>query len=198
MIIGITGGTGSGKSTLLHLIAQQDGLVLDCDAIYHHLLQTDAALLGAIAHRFPGVVTDNGLDRKKLGAIVFSDESALQELNRITHTAVKKEILRLLESRPDLAAIDAIGLFEGELEALCDVTVAIVAPEEDRIRRIMTRDGISEEYARQRICAQHNDQWFISRCDHTLENNGTAEDFQTKCIAFLNKLGIIKRKSKGE
>lgn len=198
MIIGITGGTGSGKSTLLQLIAQQGGLVLDCDAIYHQLLQTDAALLRSIANRFPGVVIDGVLDRKKLGTIVFSDESALQELNRITHAAVKKEISRILESRPDLAAIDAIGLFEGELNPLCDVTVAIVAPKEDRIRRIMARDGISEEYARQRICAQHSDRWFISRCDHTLENDGSAEDFQAKCIAFLSKLGIIKRKSKGE
>lgn len=198
MIIGITGGTGSGKSTLLHLIEDLGGLVLDCDAIYHELLQTDAELLNRIENHFPGTVTAGALDRKKLGAIVFADEAALQELNGITHAAVKKEVLRRLESKPQLVAIDAIGLFEGELDSLCDVTVAVTAPAEDRIRRIMARDGISEEYAKNRIAAQHNDAWFVSKCDRTLENTGTVEDFQAKCIAFFLDLGIIKRKSKGE
>lgn len=198
MIIGITGGTGSGKSTLLHLIEQQGGSVLDCDAIYHGLLQTDAILLKGIENRFPGTVTGGVLDRKKLGAIVFSDENALQELNQITHSAVKKEIMFQLESKSDLVAIDAIGLFEGELDSLCDVTVAVTAPVEDRIRRIMSRDSISEEYAKNRIASQHSDEWFVSKCDYILENNGTVEDFQAKCIAFFRKLGIIKRKSKGE
>ena len=191
MIIGITGGTGSGKSTLLHLIEDLGGLVLDCDAIYHELLQTDTALLSAIELRFPGTVTDGSLDRKKLGAIVFADKNALQELNHITHAAVKQEVLRRLASKPNLVAIDAIGLFEGELDSLCDVTVAIIAPAEDRIRRIMARDGISEEYAHSRIAAQHTDDWFASRCGYVLENNGTVEDFQAKCIAFFRVLGII-------
>ena len=191
MIIGITGGTGSGKSTLLHLIEDLGGLVLDCDAIYHELLQTDTALLSAIELRFPGTVTDGSLDRKKLGAIVFADKNALQELNHITHAAVKQEVLRRLASKPNLVAIDAIGLFEGELDSLCDVTVAVTAPAEDRIRRIMARDGISEEYAKNRIAAQHTDDWFASRCGYVLENNGTVEDFQAKCIAFFRVLGII-------
>ena len=58
------------------------------------------------------MVTDGCLDRKKLGSIVFADETALQDLNRITHAAVKTEVLRRLESRPELAAIDAIRLLE--------------------------------------------------------------------------------------
>ena len=191
MIIGITGGTGSGKSTLLHMIAEKGGMILDCDTIYHRLLQTDTHLINSIASVFPGTVSDGVLDRKKLGAIVFNDEAALQELNLITHAAVKKEVLRQLQSQPALAAIDAIGLFEGELDSLCHVTVAVIAPVEDRIQRIMARDGISEEYAKNRIAAQHNDQWFTAKCNYTLENNGTAEDFQAKSIAFLRNLGII-------
>ena len=198
MIIGITGGTGSGKSTLLHLIAQQGGVIMDCDAIYLELLRTDAELLRRIENCFPGTVTDDILDRKKLGAIVFSDEAALLELNHITHAAVKKEILRRLETKADLVAIDAIGLFEGELDCLCDVTVAVTAPIEIRIRRIMARDGISKAYAQSRIASQHSDEWFASKCDCVLENNGTVEDFQAKCIAFFHKLGIIERKRKGE
>ena len=73
MIIGITGGTGCGKTTLLKVIAEKGGLILDCDAIYHQLLTTDASLLKAIENRFPGTVEDGQLQRKKLGSVVFSD-----------------------------------------------------------------------------------------------------------------------------
>lgn len=191
MIIGITGGTGSGKSTLLKLIARQGGMILDCDAIYHELLGTDISLLERIQNRFPGTVAGGSLDRKKLGAVVFADEAALQDLNAITHAAVKAEVLRRLESKPSLAAIDAIGLFEGGLAELCDLTVAVTAPLENRIRRIMDRDGISEAYARSRIAAQHPDDWFRGRCTAILENNGTQEEFAAKCIAFFRNSGII-------
>lgn len=191
MIIGITGGTGCGKTTLLNLIRDQGGLILDCDAIYHELLRTDGEMLGAIDARFPGVVESGALNRKKLGAIVFADEQALLDLNAITHSAVKREVLRRLESRPALAAIDAIGLFEGGLAEICDVTVAVTAPEEDRIRRLMARDGISEEYARSRIAAQHSQDWYRQRCRYVLENDADLDAFATKCVAFLDTLGIM-------
>ncbi len=192
MILGITGPTGSGKTTLLKAVEAQGGLILDCDAIYHELLRTDPALLQAIENRFPGTVTDGVLDRKKLGSIVFADEEALLDLNRITHTAVKAEVERRLATNPPLAAIDAIGLFEGDLAELCDVTVAVIAPVEDRIQRIMLRDGISREYAEKRIAAQHDGDWFAQRCDYVLENSGTQADCQAACLAFLTKLGIMK------
>ena len=191
MIIGITGGTGCGKTTLLDLIRQRGGLVLDCDASYHGLLQTDTAMLAAIDARFPNVIEEGQLNRKKLGAIVFADEQALLDLNAITHAAVKQEVLRQLETKPALAAIDAIGLFEGNLAELCDVTVAITAPREARIARLMARDGISESYARSRIEAQHEDSWYRTRCDHVLENDGTLDAFATKCLAFLHHFGIM-------
>lgn len=192
MIIGITGGTGCGKTTLLNLVRQQGGLVLDCDAIYHELLRSDAQLLCAIATRFPGTVENGVLQRKRLGAIVFSDEAALQDLNAITHSAIKAEVIRRLESKPELAAIDAIALMESGLAELCDVTVAVTAPTEDRVRRLMVRDGISEEYARNRIAAQHEEVWFREKCDYILENSGNFDAFATKCLAFFRQLGIME------
>ena len=191
MIIGITGGTGSGKSTLLSELKKLGALVLDCDIIYHRLLKTDPALLWAIDNRFPGTVADGQLQRKKLGAMVFSDEKALLDLNRITHAAIHAEVLRQLGQNPDLAAIDAIGLFESGLDRLCDVTVAVTAPVEDRIRRLMLRDGITEEYARSRIAAQHDDDWFRKKCAYTLENRGDIQAFRSECLAFLAELGIM-------
>ena len=132
------------------------------------------------------------MNRKKLGATVFSSPEKLQDLNRITHGAVKQEVLRRLETAPALAAIDAIGLFEGGLAPLCHVTVAVTAPEKDRIARLMARDQISEDYARQRIAAQHTDSWFREHCDVTLENNANIDAFATKCLAFLQSLSIMK------
>ncbi len=190
-IIGITGGSGSGKTTLLNCIEEQGGLILDCDAIYHRLLTEDPSLLAAIEARFPGVTENGQLQRKKLGNLVFSDEKALTDLNKITHTAVKQEVLRQLSAGPKLAAIDAIGLFEGGLAELCDVTVAVTAPLEDRIARLMARDGITEEYARLRLAAQRSDAEFSALCSHTLENNGDICAFRAKCLAFLAELGII-------
>ena len=192
MVIGITGGTGCGKTTFLNCIAELGGIILDCDAIYHELLRTDESLLRAIESRFPGTVTEGSLNRKALGAIVFSDESALQDLNAITHAAVKSVVLEQLQKHNGkLIAIDAIGLFEGDLACLCDVTVAVTAPEEERIRRIMARDGISRSYAESRIRAQHPNEWFSERCDYTLENSSTSDHFRTQCIAFLRTLGIM-------
>ena len=192
MILGITGGTGCGKTTLLNCIAERGGLILDCDAIYHDLLRTDPALLSAIEARFPGSVENGALQRKKLGNLVFSDEKALEDLNAITHGAVKAEVLRRLSEKPRLAAIDAIALFEGGLATLCDITVAVTAPEEARIQRLMVRDGIGRDYAKRRIAAQKSAEWFRERCDYCLENNETQADFQKTCLAFLRKLGIME------
>ncbi len=195
MVIGITGGTGCGKTTALRTIeADFNGLVMDCDRIYYELLMQDKALLEAIENRFPGCVEDNKLNRKRLAGIVFSDPKALADLNAITHGAVKKEVLRRLKHAPGGVpiAIDAIELFDGGLGELCDVTVAITAPEEDRIARLMTRDGITREQAIARIRAQKPESYFREKCDYVLENTGTPADFQRKCLAFFQNLSIIK------
>ncbi len=192
MIIGITGGTGCGKTTALRAIADLGGTVLDCDRIYHELLATDRALVDAIGHRFPGCVCDGVLDRKKLGAAVFSDPQQLLALNAITHAAVKAEVQRRLCPAPQLAAIDAIALFESGLAQLCDVTVAVTAPRQKRIERLMARDGIDEHYAALRIDAQPSEAWFAEKCDRQLKNSGTEAEFYKKCLSFFREMDIMK------
>ena len=100
-------------------------------------------------------------------------------------------MLRRLEAAPRLAAIDAIGLFEGGLAELCDVTVAVTAPASLRVQRLMARESISEEYAKKRIAAQHEEAWFREKCDYVLENDGTFDAFRAKCLAFLRHVCIM-------
>ena len=191
MVIGITGGSGCGKTTLLDCVRELGGVVLDCDKIYHRLLEHDESLLRAIDHRFPGVVVNGQLQRKALGAMVFGDPQALADLNRITHAAVKVALLRQIPVVPSLVAIDAIALFEGGLAELCDTTVAVTAPKADRVARLMARDGISQEYAQKRIEAQRSNEEFSALCAHTLENDGDICAFRAKCLAFLANLSIM-------
>ena len=192
MIIGITGGTGCGKTTLLDVIRENGGMVLDLDEVYHDLLKTDKKLLADIEARFPGTVENGELNRKKLGAIVFADKAQLKALGRITGIAIYKETMRRLESAPVLAAIDAIGLFEGGYDKLCKLTIAVTAPEEVRVARLMARDGITQEYALTRIRAQRSQEEFVAMCDYNLVNDGTKEQFREKCLAFFREHDIIK------
>lgn len=192
MIVGITGGTGCGKTTALQAVADLGGLVLDCDEIYHRLLEQDTALLRAIENRFPSTVENGVLQRKKLGSIVFSDKKALEDLNKITHSAIRKEVQRQLNGHHTLAAIDAVALFESGLAQLCDFTVAIWAPEEVRVARLMAREGISAEYAQKRIAAQRPQSDFCRMCNYVLENREAKDEFYAKCLAFFRQTCIME------
>lgn len=90
------------------------------------------------------------------------------------------------------AVIDAIGLFESGLGAKCDLTVAVVADPEVRVRRLMARDGITQDYARARIAAQKPVEFYTVRADLVLENNGTEEAFAARCRALFSEIPIPK------
>ena len=190
-IIGITGSTGSGKSSALEALRDRGALVIDCDAVYHELLTTSEEMMRQLLSRFPDAFSSGAFDRKALGRIVFADAKALQDLNHLSHRFVKQEVWRRLRqhamSGGKTAAIDAIELISSGLDAFCDVTVAVLAPEEVRINRIMKRDGISEEYARARVKAQKTDDYFRKNCTFTVENNGTEEEFLHNFIQTIWK-----------
>lgn len=190
IIIGITGGTGCGKTTALNALEELGFHIIDCDALYHQLLKTDADMLTAINKIFPGVVEDGILQRKKLGQQVFGNPAALDRLNETVWPYVNHSVEAILrEKAPQPCAIDAIGLLESGLGKLCTHTVAITAPEEIRIARLMDREGISEEYARLRISAQKQNEVFAAACGLTIENTDScAADFQRRCKAIFQTI----------
>ena len=192
LIIGITGGTGSGKTTALEELEKHGAWKIDCDKVYHALLENSEAMKDELKKEFPGCISDGKIDRKRLGSIVFGDREALEKLNRITHFYVKQEIDRLLReaamSGRRLAAIDAIELFSSGVSAMCRYTVGVIADREVRIQRIMKRDNISAEYAASRVDAQKTDAYFRAHCSHILENNGGQEEFERKCHDLFKEI----------
>ena len=194
-IIGITGPTGAGKTTVLGALEDLGAAVIDCDAVYHRLLAEDGDMLAQMRARFGHTVFDGQghLDRKALGAVVFSDPAALADLNAITHGYVNREIDRLIaaaeEAGRPAAAVDAIALLEGGLKDKCDATVAVLAPAEVRVERIMAREGISRDYARARVAAQKPDSYFEDRCDYVFQNDGPGpEDCKARAAALFRTI----------
>ena len=194
--IGITGPTGAGKTTALGALEDLGACVIDADAVYHQLLADSAPLRSALADRFGPAILDGAgkVDRKALGAVVFGDPAALADLNGITHRFIRGAIDRLLaqaetEGRP-AAAIDAIALIESGLGEICDTVVGVLAPAEVRVRRIMAREGISEDYAHSRVAAQQGDGFYRAHCAHILENReGDApEEFRARALALFREI----------
>ncbi|MCL2342851.1 MAG: L-threonylcarbamoyladenylate synthase [Firmicutes bacterium] len=191
-VIGLTGGTGTGKTTALAVLKGMGALAIDADAIYHSLLETDAALQAELRKNFPGAFINGSLDRKALGGMVFSDPGALLKLNAVTHKYVEIEIRRLLEdwavSGGTAAAIDAVALIESGLDKRCDAVIGVLAPEAERVRRVAAREGISESYAKLRAHAQQSDDFYREHCGYILENNGDLEAFVKKCETLFRKI----------
>ena len=198
-IIGITGGTGCGKTTALNTLRDMGALVLDADAVYHELCRDSREMLEKINTRFPGSVVDGVLRRKELGAIVFSDAQALEDLRNITDAYVEKEIDRRLAAHAarggKYAAVDAINLLDTKLVEYLTASVGITAPEEERVQRLMVRDNISREYALMRIRAQHPEAYFRENCDYTIRNDSTHEAFRRQCEETFERL--LKEKKHG-
>ena len=191
VVLGLTGGTGAGKSSALRAIESLGGTVIDCDQVYHRMLAEDEELRRDIHNAFPSAFSRDGvLNRQKLGQEVFSDKERLAQLNEVVYRHVIPELQRQLEEGTGvLFAIDAINLLEAGLDQLCDRTVAITSPLELRVRRIMARDSITEQYARLRISAQKPDEYYRGKCDCELNNGAeTVEAFEAEARDFFERL----------
>ena len=191
-VVGLTGGSGSGKTTALKVLERLGALILDADELYHELTVQSEPMQTELTERFGPVYRDGALDRKALGAVVFSDPAALLDLNGITHKYVAEELDRRLTDYAlgggTLAVIDAIGLLDIESGRRATVKVAVTAPRETRVARLMQRDRISAEAARARIDAQRSDDWFRENCDYLLCNDADRMTFEKTCIEFFTEV----------
>ena len=176
-IVGLTGGSGSGKGRVGMLFREFGCAVIDTDALYHDMISSESDCSAAILSRFGSSVknTDGGIDRRALAEIVFANTEALRDLNRIAHTYVRTECNKLIEIHKargtEMLLIDAPQLFEAGMQDVCGVTVAVIADERIRIKRICARDSISEQKAEARIRAQYTDDFFRQNCTYVIENN---------------------------
>ena len=191
-VIGITGPTGAGKTTALRTLESLGVRVLDCDAVYHALLRECRPMRRELTDRFGAVFNGPDLNRQKLGRLVWGDPQALSDLNAITHKYVMAELMRQIEDAKGQnlpgVAIYAIALIESGAGDLCDTTVAVTAPKEVRISRIMARENIDRDYAAARVAAQKDGEWFAEHCDHTLSNDSTESAFRATCLTFFQTL----------
>ena len=194
-IIGICGGSGSGKGTVGKLFNKENIPVIDTDALYHELTSADSPCLRELVALFgDSIVVSGALDRRALANIVFATgaEERRAQLNTVTHRHIldrAREILSQYEKDGfSYAAVDAPLLFESGFNKECDVIVCVVSPKEQRIARIMLRDGITREAAEHRIDAQLSDSFIIENSDFVIYNDATEEDLARAVCDVIRKL----------
>ena len=161
-ILGITGGIASGKSFVAEFFRQRGLPVIDADQVARELVRAGSPLLAEIVGAFgPEVLTPQGdLDRRKLARLIFADSEARQRLDSLCHAPILAEIQARLDAlrdsrpTPDLAVVVAPLLFEADAPHLVDKVLLVAAEEGERLRRLRSREELSEQEARQRLAAQ--------------------------------------------
>ncbi len=196
MLVGITGPSGAGKGCVTRVFAERGFVVIDADLIARQVVMPGEPLLSVLADTFGGdiILPDGSLDRRLLGARAFSSEKNTAILNGIMHTEIKRRMLqqaRQCASEGKNCLFDAPLLIEAELDFLCDVCVAVVAPPEIRVKRLMLRDNLTEQEIRSRLSRQHDDDYYISHCEFVIVNDGNLAVLERDSAAVAEK--ILKR-----
>lgn len=197
LIIGLTGPSGAGKGVVSDLFRHMGLQVIDADRVYHTLLEPPSPCLDALCDAFgAGILSPDGsLDRKKLGAIVFSNHEKLALLNRISHefvmASINRELQKLLRAQTRAVVIDAPQLFEACADRICNVIVSVLADRRLRLERIMERDGIDAETAMRRCDAQKSDAFFRAHSNYVIENNGNTDQLYPQVRSILKQTGVL-------
>ncbi|MBS7297568.1 MAG: dephospho-CoA kinase [Eubacteriales bacterium] len=177
IIFGITGGSGVGKSYISDLFRQRGIDVIDCDKTARQVVMPDGRAYDELYAHFGKeyFAGDGILLRRKLAEKVFSDEKELGILNEITHKHIKRQLEEDLISASQIAAIDGAVIIGSPVEDMCSFLVGVVAERDTRIKRIMSRDSISEESAIRRIDSQPDADFYRQHCRYIIENDGKTD-----------------------
>lgn len=180
--IGLTGGIASGKSVVATRFTELGAVVIDADALARKVVAPGTPGLADVVSMFgDGVLrADGGLDRARLGTLVFNDPAQREQLNAIIHPLVRERAAQLLkeaaESGPDSIVVQDIPLLvETGQTGSFDVVVVVDAPDEARIQRMVEHRGMSAEEARTRMAAQASRAERLAAADVILDNSGTVE-----------------------
>ncbi|HKH88984.1 MAG TPA: dephospho-CoA kinase [Acidimicrobiales bacterium] len=181
--VALTGGIGSGKSTVGALLVERGAVLIDADQLAREVVEPGTDTLARVVERFgPGILSEEGrLDRPKLAAIVFADESARQDLNGIVHPAVgvrMGERLAALADSESIAVLDIPLLVEGgasDRYGLAGVLV-VDCPVDLAIERLVETRGMDRDDAERRVAAQASRLERLDRADFVILNIGTLEE----------------------
>ncbi len=195
-IIGLCGQSGAGKTTALETFTALGFAVIDCDLIARQVTEKGSECLSELVEFFGDSIldTDGTLKRRTLADLAFSDEKRLEALNSITHAHILKAVFSQIEKyREDgysAVVVDAPTLFESGLDRDCDTTLAICAPRDIRLERIMKRDGISLERAEARISRQISEEELRRICDRVIYNGGSETEFKEKIENYVKEQSL--------
>ncbi len=177
-VIGLTGGTGSGKSIVSAFLEQNGAYIIDADEIAHGIIERGKPAYEELTNYFGGAILDQDRNilRKKLGSIVFTNKEKLDFLNRCTHKYISQEIDKQIaerkkKQRDTCIVLDAPLLLEAKLENRCNEIWVVFAEEEVRARRIMERDNITYQEAKNRIGCQKNWDFYRQKANLILDNS---------------------------
>ena len=190
MLVGITGPSGAGKGCVAGMFAERGFAVIDADRIAREVVMPGQPALKALSGRFGEdiIKADGTLDRRLLAQRAFSTQEATEALNGIMHGEICAKMTALADNyrkEGRNCLFDAPLLIEAGLAELCDRNVAVIAPPEVRIARLMKRDALGEEEIRLRLSRQQSDGYYISHCDYTVYNDGDLRrvEEQVKTVA---------------
>lgn len=188
LIIGITGGMGGGKSTLSELLRNEGYLVYDSDKEAARLQNDNPIIVESLSELFgPEIYSEQGLNRKLLGGLVFGKPELLAKLNAIVHPIVIKDFTEWVEKHntQKILFIESAILFESKLNVLVDKIVVMTASQNVRVARVIKRDGISEEQTLARMKHQLPEEQKIELADFIVHSDDEKPLFnKMKAILF--------------
>ncbi len=188
-IIGITGGIGSGKSTIAKVFISMGFPVYNSDTRAKELINSNIDVIDSIKQEFgDDIYSSEGLDRKKMASIVFSDSDKLQKLNSIIHPAVGLDFDKWANSQNTSFVLkEAAILFETGISKSLDKTILVTCPKEERINRVMKRDSATKEAIEARMNSQWSEEKKKELADYIIDNSGE-EMVIPQVISLINRL----------